>query len=186
MTQAEVLQVLDRLTSAGVRWWIDGGWGVDALLGEQSRPHDDLDLVVERKEVARLAALFPEFVPAEEEWWPARFVLRDRGGRQLDFHPVEFDDAGDGWQELPDGTRGRYPADGLTGRGVIGDQPVRCITAKLQLTHHDYVTGRPDDIDWHDVTILCRRFGLSPPPSYAQRPGFLDPKRKAPHSASMG
>lgn len=27
-------------------WLSDGGWGVDALLGEQTRPHNDLDLVV--------------------------------------------------------------------------------------------------------------------------------------------
>ena len=30
----------------GLAFWIDGGWGVDALLGEQTRPHSDLDLAV--------------------------------------------------------------------------------------------------------------------------------------------
>ena len=34
------------LQSAGVRVWLDGGWSVDALLGEQTRPHADLDLAV--------------------------------------------------------------------------------------------------------------------------------------------
>lgn len=180
MSGAEVLEFLDRLTAADVNWWIDGGWGVDALLGEQTRQHDDLDVVVERRDVGRLAGLFPEFARAETKWWPARFVLRDTAGRQLDFHPIELDGVGDGWQELPDGTRGRYPADGLGGAGVIGGREVRCITPELQLEHHIYATGQPDDVDWHDVTRLCQRFGLSPPPGYDKRPGFLEPKRKLP------
>jgi hypothetical protein len=44
MNPAQVLQVLDRLDANGVTGWLDGGWGVDAVLGEQTRPHEDLDL----------------------------------------------------------------------------------------------------------------------------------------------
>lgn len=29
-----MIDVLDRLDAAGIEWWVDGGWGVDALLGE--------------------------------------------------------------------------------------------------------------------------------------------------------
>lgn len=32
-----------------MRVWLDGGWGVDALLGRQTRPHDDMDIVIEQK-----------------------------------------------------------------------------------------------------------------------------------------
>jgi lincosamide nucleotidyltransferase A/C/D/E len=173
----DVLDVLDRLDAAGVDWWLDGGWGVDALLGEETRPHDDLDLIVRRKEIDRVPALFPEFIPVEQQWWPARFVLRDDAGRQIDFHPVEFDDRGDGLQDLGDGTYGRYPAADLEGRGRVGSREVRCITPELQLRHHEYATGGPDDIDWDDVRTLCARFGLALPSSYAVRPGFIEPKR---------
>jgi len=38
----------------GVEIWIDGGWGVDALLGEQSRSHQDLDIAIEEKDVPKL------------------------------------------------------------------------------------------------------------------------------------
>jgi lincosamide nucleotidyltransferase A/C/D/E len=177
MGTADVLDVLDRLDAAGIECWVDGGWGVDALLGEETRPHDDLDLIVPRDVIDRLPALFPEFARADEEWWPARFVLRDGAGRQIDFHPVVFDVLGDAWQVLIDGSRGRYPAADLGGRGRIGGREVRCITPELQLRHHDYATGSPDDIDWDDVRALCERFGLMPPPSYAARPGFVEPKR---------
>jgi hypothetical protein len=40
----EVVDVLERLDRAGVPVWLDGGWGVDALVGRQTRPHRDLDL----------------------------------------------------------------------------------------------------------------------------------------------
>ena len=178
MNAADVLEALDRLDAASIEWWVDGGWGVDALLGEETRQHDDLDLVVRREHIERLPALFPEFAPVEEEWWPARYVLRDGSGRQIDFHPVEFDEQGDGWQELIDGSRGAYPVTDLKGRGHIGGREVRCITPELQLRHHEYTTGVPDDIDWDDVRLLCARFDVPLPAAYAERPGFIEPKRR--------
>ncbi|WP_232519770.1 nucleotidyltransferase domain-containing protein [Actinosynnema pretiosum] len=48
---ADVLAVLDLAEAAGARLWIDGGWGVDALLGERTRRHGDLDVVVEGRGV---------------------------------------------------------------------------------------------------------------------------------------
>ncbi|MFL5939492.1 MAG: nucleotidyltransferase domain-containing protein, partial [Gaiellaceae bacterium] len=90
MNEDDVLDVLRRLDAAGLAWWIDGGWGVDALLGEETRPHDDLDLIVRREDLDRARALLPEFVRVEDDWWPARYVLRDASGRQIDFHPVTF------------------------------------------------------------------------------------------------
>lgn len=38
----------------GIDVWIDGGWAVDALLGEQTRPHGDLDVVIQHTDVALL------------------------------------------------------------------------------------------------------------------------------------
>jgi hypothetical protein len=29
-----VTEILDRLAARGIEVWVDGGWGVDALLGE--------------------------------------------------------------------------------------------------------------------------------------------------------
>jgi lincosamide nucleotidyltransferase A/C/D/E len=55
MTGADVLHVIDLLKAAGVPVWVDGGWGVDALLGEQTRLHDDLDLdlALEHRDLVR-------------------------------------------------------------------------------------------------------------------------------------
>ena len=46
MSAEQVVHVLDSLQEAGVTAWVDGGWAIDALVGEQTREHDDLDLVV--------------------------------------------------------------------------------------------------------------------------------------------
>ena len=159
MTAADVAEVLDALDAAGVEIWLDGGWGVDALLGEQTRPHDDLDLVVSRADLERVRAALPEFEHDDtlEPGLPARFVLRDPRGRQIDLHPVEFDERG-GWQELPDGTRGLYPHEHLDATGTIGGRGVRCISAELQLRHHQGYEPTPRDE--HDVAALVERFGL--------------------------
>ena len=46
MTAADVVEILGWLGAASADVWLDGGWGVDALVGEQTREHKDLDLIV--------------------------------------------------------------------------------------------------------------------------------------------
>jgi lincosamide nucleotidyltransferase A/C/D/E len=45
------------LETLGIKIWIDGGWGVDALLGEQTRLHEDLDIALQQKDVPKLCEL---------------------------------------------------------------------------------------------------------------------------------
>jgi lincosamide nucleotidyltransferase A/C/D/E len=47
MELGEVLGVLADLTEAGCSVWVAGGWGVDALVGRQTRSHRDLDLALD-------------------------------------------------------------------------------------------------------------------------------------------
>lgn len=48
MTSAEdVLEVLDMLDQADMPAWIGGGWGIDALVGHQTRIHEDVDIAVD-------------------------------------------------------------------------------------------------------------------------------------------
>ncbi len=61
MTSHEVTELLDHLERRGVAVWLDGGWAVDALLGEQTRPHADVDIVIEERSVATLR----QFLDAE-------------------------------------------------------------------------------------------------------------------------
>jgi lincosamide nucleotidyltransferase A/C/D/E len=162
MTAAEVVAVIDRLEGGGVDVWVDGGWGIDALLGRQTRPHGDIDLVIGWSDLRcaerALAPLGFTHDTDAAPGLPARFVLRDAEGRQVDVHPVEFDASGHGWQDLGDGRRGRYAAAGLTGVGRIAGRAVRCLTAELQLAHHCGYELPPHER--RDLALLAESFGL--------------------------
>ena len=166
MTAERVVAVLDCLDSNGITAWLDGGWGVDALAGRETRPHEDLDLVVAEDDVPRaraaLADLGFEHDPSAEPGLPARLVLVAADGRHVDLHPVAFDDRGNGWQPLGEGAYGLYPAEGLAGAGHVNGRPVRCLTPELQLRHH--LGYPPDDNDRHDLRVLADRFDLALPP----------------------
>ncbi len=158
MRAEDVVVVLDCLERAGVPVWIDGGWGIDALLGAQHRPHDDLDLVVPRDRAgAARAALAALGFALHVDGWPTRFVLRDPDDRRIDFHPVTFSADGAATQELYDGSLAPYPAEGFTGRGTVGGRPVRCLSAAVQVLHHQGY--EPQDKDHHDLRLLRDRFG---------------------------
>jgi lincosamide nucleotidyltransferase A/C/D/E len=167
MEAGDVLRVLAALDAAQIAVWLDGGWGIDALVGWQTRPHDDLDLVIALDEVdATIRALAPLGFAVAEDLRPVRIVLRAGDGRGLDLHTVIFDADGNGLQPQPDGTSFAYTRAGLAGRGSIAGQPVRCLTAELQVAcHMGYV---PDVQDVADMRMLRDTFGLTLPPDYQQ------------------
>ena len=55
MSSQDVVELYGALERLGIRIWIDGGWGVDALLGKQSRAHQDLDIAIQQRDLAKLA-----------------------------------------------------------------------------------------------------------------------------------
>ncbi len=173
MTAEDVFEILDRLDAAGVEWWVDGGWGVDALLGRLTRPHDDLDFAVRAGAVARLARVFPEFRHVDRDQLPSAYVLRDERGRQLDFHPLELDGDGNGWQSQLRGEPALWPRAALEGRGVIAGREVRCTSPEFQVDAHLYEGY--DDVDWGTVVVLCEEFDLPLPPGGP--PGFVHERR---------
>jgi lincosamide nucleotidyltransferase A/C/D/E len=168
MFAEDVIAIVQLLEQAHCPVWIDGGWGVDALLGQQTRPHTDLDLAIALTDVPRATDVLGEVLGygvAQDEM-PTRLELRTAQDRRIDLHPLAFDEHGNGWQQLQDGSRGKYPASGLESSGSIGSQTVRCLSPDLQLQFH--VGYEPDTDDRHDVEALCCRFGLVLPDEYRQ------------------
>lgn len=167
MTADDVVRALDALDAARVPIWLDGGWGVDALLGEQTRDHDDVDLVVGRADASRAATALAQlgYQPdaSARPGLPARLVLRASRDRQVDLHPVLIDRHGHGWQSLGDRAWGWYDVAGLDGSGTVGGRPVRCVTAELQLRHRLGYPWRA--VDEHDLGRLAERFDLPLPPA---------------------
>ena len=167
MTAADVLSLYCELGSLGIAIWADGGWGVDALLGKQTRPHKDLDIAIQQKDVSKLCSLlqsraYREIKPEEARPW--NFVLADANGREIDFHVIVIDDKGDGIYGPPENNE-MYPAASLTGTGSILGQAVRCISPEWMVKFHSGYKLK--EKDFRDVSALCEKFGIKMPEVFA-------------------
>jgi lincosamide nucleotidyltransferase A/C/D/E len=136
MTADDVLRVLDLLEEAGVDVWLDGGWGIDALLREQTRPHNDLDIAMRHEDVP----LFMQAMGQAGFWLveggtPKNFVVVDDQGHEVDVHLVDINTT-----ELDDQGVERYGPNGLgyevgslEGHGTVLGREVSCCTAEFQI-----------------------------------------------------
>ncbi|MCD7440611.1 amino acid transporter [Streptomyces lincolnensis] len=160
MTADDVLSVLALLRQAGADVWIGGGWGIDALVGEQTREHRDLDLVHrQEQEPAVVAALAGAGFVETLEWRPIRFVVTAADGREIDLHPLVFADDGSALQVSPDPERPfAYPASCFV-TGTIGGTTVPCLSAEQQVRFHQGY--EPSERDRHDMAQLRRAFGIA-------------------------
>ena len=59
-TITELFQVLDLLESLDMQFWLDGGWGVDVLYGQQTRLHRDIDIDFDANYTDQLLDLLQE------------------------------------------------------------------------------------------------------------------------------
>jgi lincosamide nucleotidyltransferase A/C/D/E len=163
MRTADVVDLLAAFASTNVAVWIDGGWGVDALCGEQLRPHDDLDIVVGMTDVPAVKRVLRDCgYTVQESDAPLSFMTVDPEGRQVDVHPVTFDERGNGLYRMADGNTWTYTAAGLAGAGSIAGRPVRCLTPEFQMrVHAGYELAEKDH---EEIRLLSDRFGVDPPP----------------------
>ena len=152
MRAEDVVRLYVDMEARGVHLWIMGGWGVDALLGRQTREHDDLDVLVDVRRLERLrerlcALGFAfRYVWDDETWWvhntswsqaealPTAFVYGSRDGREVDIHVVRHQ--GKGRVTTLWNSPYQLTAAGLRGRGSIAGHPVRCLTAAMQRVAH--------------------------------------------------
>jgi lincosamide nucleotidyltransferase A/C/D/E len=163
MDAALVLDLLEHLEARAIRVWLDGGWAIDALLGQQTRPHDDLDLVARVEDSVRIVEALSEcgyLLAAGGP--PLSFELVDSNGHQVDVHPASFTANGDGVYEMANGEDWIYPAAGFGGVGRVLGRDVRCLTADVLMVNH--TTGYELDEDHErDVRALGKRYGIALP-----------------------
>ncbi len=161
MTADDVVEFVQLLNNHNIEVFIDGGWGVDALLGEQTRSHTDLDIAIQHKDVPQIRALLEARgytdVPRNDTW-ECNFVLGDEKGHEIDIHSYTFDSAGNHIFGV------KYPFDSLTGAGSIQGFPIKCIAPEWMVKFHNGY--KLDENDYHDVRLLCQRFGIQMPDEY--------------------
>lgn len=158
MDAQRAADIIDFLKRHGLEVYVDGGWAVDALLGQQTREHDDLDIALPHEHVHRLRELLAGrgyHEQQRDDSWECNFVLVDAQGSRLDVHSYTLDAAGNNIHGVP------YTAEQLAGEGFINGQLVRCISPEWLVKFH---TGYELDInDYRDVRALCDRFGIPLP-----------------------
>jgi lincosamide nucleotidyltransferase A/C/D/E len=160
MTADDVLSILAVLRAADVDTWLGGGWGIDALVGEQTRQHRDLDLMHrENQEPAVIAALAHAEFSETLDWRPVRFVVTDPVGREIDLHPLAFAADRSAVQASPGPEHPfLYPASCFV-TGTIQGTEVPCLSPDQQVYFHQGY--EPADRDLHDMAQLRRAFGIT-------------------------
>ena len=132
---------------------VEGGWGVDAKLGRQSRPHADLDIAVRTRQRAAVTQALAPF------------------GTDVDLHWLDDDDV----QTLADGSRFHYPLE--LADGTIGTHTVRCFSPEVDvLLHWGYP---PDAHDRTDMAALHEATGVSLPYPFTASSGAATLARDA-------
>jgi lincosamide nucleotidyltransferase A/C/D/E len=146
----EVIKIYSHLTEHGIRIWLTGGWGIDALLGEQTRPHKDLDVVMLLEDVVRMCALLEcDGYGLKEVWSENRqaidaqgvktataFVLADGQGCEIDIHALVLDEQGKGIPAWDNAEGFIFRKEGLEGKGIIAGYSVKCISHEMQVLCH--------------------------------------------------
>ena len=186
-TAEDVIELYSGLRAEGVRIWVDGGWGIDALLGRQTRPHKDFDAIAAFEDLPALTQLLDsrgfalKLIWEENRWAPSSellaligrsrpaveaataFVLEDGSSRELDFHIVRFDEHGH-WVPAWDSDL-IFPPEAFAGVGTIGSTRVCCLSAEMQMRTHAGYALKESDI--HDLRLLHDRFGIDYPEEVA-------------------
>jgi lincosamide nucleotidyltransferase A/C/D/E len=164
MTSSALVELLRWLDDAAIPVWLDGGWGVDALLQTQTRPHKDVDLVLQVADVPKVQEILGRRGFAIQQGTPPHsFVLANGAGLEVDIHAVNFDDDGNGIYRMENGQDWIYPAEGFGGHGVVEGRSVRCLSPTTQVLCHAY-GYTPTEKDFRDMELLRQCFGVELPP----------------------
>ena len=164
MNEHDVVNLLKEGESLGITVWVGGGWGVDALIGSQTRPHNDIDVYIEKKNANGFIRMLISKGYSEikmDYTTESHTVWQNTAGHVVDLHLIEFreDDAESLYFEGE-----AYPVFVLDGTGMIGGFEVKCFTAEAQLLFHQGYEQGEKDI--HNVLSLCKAFNLDIPEGY--------------------
>lgn len=182
MVNAEdVIGIYHRLSANNIHVWLTGGWGIDALLREQTRSHKDLDVIVMLDDVVQMRELLAHDGYDLKELWsenswvldplgtktPTAFVMQDSEGREIDAHAMRIDDQGNGIPVWTNDEGLIFRKEDLAGEGIIAGLAVRCLSPKMQVICH---TGYDiPNVQLCDMEMLHQRFGVE----YPHQPGHI-------------
>ncbi|KKU81267.1 MAG: hypothetical protein UY09_C0042G0001 [Parcubacteria group bacterium GW2011_GWA2_47_8] len=163
MDSKYLLDLYSKLESMGIKIWIDGGWAVDALLGKQTRPHEDLDIAIERNKLLELRSYliahgYRDVEREKNKMWD--LVMNDGNGHEIEVHTFDLDDNG---MVLKEDYWDGYSVDSLNGVGYIEGYKVRCVSVEQLIKTHRNDRRELKEKDYKDIRALCDKFKIEYP-----------------------
>ncbi len=169
MSFQDVLDVAMSLQEEGLNFWFAGGWGIDVLVGFQSRDHLDLDIVIEdfRRDGLRVCQVLSRLGYVHREtrvggiWMPSVVALSDWAGRRIELLEIDWErfvgNAGIVANDESGVTADALRQHAFT-EAVIFDQKLPCLSRNAQLLFHSHFVLA--DKQHRDLEILKESAGL--------------------------
>lgn len=152
VTTDDLFQVLDLLDHMNMSYWLDGGWGVDVLAGQQTRSHRDVDINFDAQYTDQLLSVLKDVgYEIVTDWSPVRIELYHPQLSYIDIHPFTLGENGTAKQADLEGGWYEFDAD-LFGSAVFQGRTIPCISIKGQMLFHTGYELR--DSDKHDIKVL--------------------------------
>lgn len=152
-------EVLNLLDSLQIKYWIDGGWGVDILLGKQNREHRDIDVDFDGKFTELLLnTLKDKGYEITTDWRPTRIELHHPELGYIDIHPLIISEDGSAKQAGLNDEWYAFKAEWFSS-AVFEDRIIPCISAEAQkLFHSGYELRDVDKIDLKNLDRLIPEY----------------------------
>lgn len=157
-SKESLLKILDLLDSIHIRYWVDGGWGVDILLGKQTREHRDIDIDFDGEHEKLLMSKLKETgYTVTTDWSPSRVELYHEEYGYIDIHPLQIAENGTAKQAMPEGGFYEFKAEWFS-ESVFEGRTVPCISIEAQkLFHSGYELRAVDKLDLAHLAALEER-----------------------------
>lgn len=146
------MTIINLLENANIKYWIDGGWGVDILAGKQTRNHRDIDVNFDAQHTEKLLNLLFEYgYKIDTDWKPVRIELYSEKYGYLDIHPFILNEDGTSKQANLEGGFYEFEKDFFS-NAIFEGKTIPCISLKGQKIFHSGYELR--DKDKQDIAVL--------------------------------
>ena len=154
-SKEDLFIILNLLEELNIKYWVDGGWGVDILTGKQNRDHRDLDIDFDSVyEKVLLGALKNKGYKITTDWSPSRLEMHHPELGFLDIHPLVINEDGSAKQAAPDGGWYEFEAKWFSS-SVFEGRIIPCISLEAQkIFHSGYELRDVDHIDLKNLESI--------------------------------
>ena len=151
-TKEDLMTIINLLENANIKYWIDGGWGVDILAGKQTRNHRDIDVDFDAQYTEELLKILLKYgYEVDTDWKPVRIELYSEKYGYLDIHPFILNEDGTSKQADLEGGFYEFEKDFFC-NAIFEGKTIPCISLKGQKIFHSGYELR--DKDKQDIAVL--------------------------------